>query len=199
MSLFIVVSIWNTFTPASRSTLPMRQFDECSSLLWRSMNERLCCIVLHVVVMPQAAVAGQAGGRALPAAVHGDEVDVDVDEQVALGGPLVDLDFFALVGGAEEGKVVGVFGVVVVEQAVRCERVVDPVADARGAAPLSVIRRCKASAAMMCTSSTPASAAMSSTCSITRWRMSGRFIGGSGNEMSSNAIVSFMPGRKQRG
>ncbi len=43
--LLIVVSIWKTFTPASRSTLPMRQFDECSSEWWRSMNERLCCIV----------------------------------------------------------------------------------------------------------------------------------------------------------
>ena len=48
---------------------------------------------------------------------------------------------------------------------------------------------------MRWTSSTPAAAARSSTASITRWRMSGRRIGGSGSEMSSNAIVSFMPGR----
>ena len=34
---------------------------------------------------------------------------------------------------------------------------------------------------------------------MTRWRMSGRFIGGSGSEMSSNAIVSFMPGRSSAG
>ena len=47
---------------------------------------------------------------------------------------------------------------------------------------------------MSCTSSTPASAARSSTASMTRWRMSGRFIGGSGSEMSSKAMVSFMPG-----
>ncbi len=52
---------------------------------------------------------------------------------------------------------------------------------------------------MRWTSSTPASAAMSSTASITRWRMSGRRIGGSGSEMSSKAIVSFMPGTQQRG
>ena len=52
---------------------------------------------------------------------------------------------------------------------------------------------------MRCTSSTPASAARSSTASITRWRMSGRRIGGSGSEMSSKAIVSFMPGKQQRG
>ena len=95
-----------------------------------AVHERLA--VLHgldVVVVAQAAVARQAGGRALPAAVHRDDVDVHVDEQVALGGPLVDLDLLALVGGAQEGEVVGVLGVVVVEQAVGGEGVVDPVAD----------------------------------------------------------------------
>ena len=51
---------------------------------------------------------------------------------------------------------------------------------------------------MRWTSSTPAAAAMSSTASMTRWRMSGRRIGGSGSEMSSKAIVSFMPGVQQR-
>ena len=39
-SLFRVVSIWKILTPESLMTLPMRQFDECSSDLWRSMNER---------------------------------------------------------------------------------------------------------------------------------------------------------------
>ena len=34
---------------------------------------------------------------------------------------------------------------------------------------------------------------------MTRWRMSGRFIGGSGSEMSSKAMVSFMPGRSSAG
>ena len=52
---------------------------------------------------------------------------------------------------------------------------------------------------MMWTSSTPASAARSSTASITRWRMSGRRMGGSGREMSSNAIVSFIPGNSSAG
>ena len=47
---------------------------------------------------------------------------------------------------------------------------------------------------MRCTSSTPASAARSSTASMTRWRTSGRRIFGSGRLTSSNAIVSFMPG-----
>ena len=49
---------------------------------------------------------------------------------------------------------------------------------------------------MSSTSSTPASAARSSTASMTRWRMSGPFIGGSGSEMSSKAMVSRMPGRR---
>ncbi len=52
---------------------------------------------------------------------------------------------------------------------------------------------------MRWTSSTPAAAARSSTASMTRWRMSGRFIGGSGSEMSSKAMVSFMPGRSSAG
>ena len=46
----------------------------------------------HVVVVAQAAVAGEAGGGALVTAVHGNEVDVDVDEEVALRRPLADLD-----------------------------------------------------------------------------------------------------------
>ena len=45
MLLLSVVSIWKTLTPESFSTLPMRQFDECSSLAWRSMNDLLCCMV----------------------------------------------------------------------------------------------------------------------------------------------------------
>ena len=48
-------------------------------------------------------------------------------------------------------------------------------------------------------SSTPAAAAMSSTASMTRWRLSGRRIGGSGSDTSSKAIVSFMPGVQQLG
>ena len=52
---------------------------------------------------------------------------------------------------------------------------------------------------MMWMSSTPASAARSSTASMIRWRMSGRRIGGSGSEMSSKAMVSFMPGNSRAG
>ena len=43
-------------------------------------------------------------------------------------------------------------------------------------------------------SSTPWRAASSITSSSTSWRMSGVCIGGSGIEMSSIAIVSFIPG-----
>ncbi len=58
-----------------------------------------------------------------------DQVDVDVDEQVRGGGPLVDLDVLALVGLAEVDQVVGVLGVVLGQQPVRSEGVVDPVAE----------------------------------------------------------------------
>ena len=129
VSLLSVVSIWKTFTPASREDLahaPVAAVQlgavavhEAAAVLHR----------LHVVVVAQAAVAGQAGGGGLVAAVHRHQVDVHVDEQVALGGPLVDLDLLALGRGAQEGEVVGVLGVVVVEQAVGGEGVVDPVAD----------------------------------------------------------------------
>ena len=49
------------------------------------------------------------------AAVHRDEVHVHVDQQVALGRPLVDLDVFAGVGQPDVQQVVGVLGVVVGE------------------------------------------------------------------------------------
>ena len=82
-----------------------------------------------VVVVAKRSVAGQAHGGRLPATVHGDEVDVDVDQQVGFGGALVDLDFLTLVGGAEEREVVGVFGIVLEQQATRLERVVHAVAE----------------------------------------------------------------------
>ena len=44
-SVFSVVSIWNTLTPESTSTLPMRQLLLCSSLRCWSMKLRLCVIV----------------------------------------------------------------------------------------------------------------------------------------------------------
>ena len=61
-------------------------------------------------------------------AVHGHQVDVDVDEQVALGGPPVDLDVLAVVGEAQVEEVVGVLGVVLGEEPVGGEGVVDAVA-----------------------------------------------------------------------
>ena len=53
--------------------------------------------------------------------------------------------------------------------------------------------------AISSTSSTPAAAAMVRTASMIRCRMSGLRIGGSGIEMSSNAMVSRMPGLQQLG
>ena len=83
---------------------------------------------LGVVVMAQRPVAGQPGGHALVPAVHGHQVDVDVDQEVRGGGPLVDLDVLARFGLPEMDEVVGVLGVVLGEQAVGGEGVVDPVA-----------------------------------------------------------------------
>ena len=82
----------------------------------------------HVVMMTQRAVAGETGGGGFPAPVHGDEIDVDVDDEVALRGPLVDLDLLTLLGGADEQEVVGILGIVVEQQALRCECVVDTIA-----------------------------------------------------------------------
>ena len=84
---------------------------------------------LHVVVVPQRPVRGQAGGGGLPAAVHRHEVDVHVDDQVAGGRPLVDLHLLALARLADERHAVGILGVVVVEEAVGREGVVHAVAD----------------------------------------------------------------------
>ena len=80
-------------------------------------------------MVAQAGVARQAGGGALVAAVHGHEVDVDVDDEVALGSPLAELHVLAVGGLAEHHHAVGVLGVVVVEAARRGEGVVDAVAD----------------------------------------------------------------------
>ena len=82
-----------------------------------------------VVMVPEAPVAGQSGGHALVAAVHGHQVDVDVDEQVALGGSLVDLHVLALVGETEVDEGIGVLGVVLGEQPVGGKGVVDAVAE----------------------------------------------------------------------
>ena len=134
VSLLRVVSIWKTFTPLSAMRRPMRQLEECSSERCWSMNDRLFCMVGDVVVVPEAPVAGQPGGHALVPAVHGHQVDVDVDQQVAVGGPLVDLHVLALVGESQVDEVVGVLGVVLGEQPVGGEGVVDPVARGRAAA-----------------------------------------------------------------
>ena len=83
----------------------------------------------HVVVVAQPLVAGQPGDGALPATVHGHEVDVHVDDQVALGGAAADLHLLAVVGDADDDHAVGILCVVVVEPARRGEGVVHPVAD----------------------------------------------------------------------
>ncbi len=128
MSLLSVVSIWKTLHARlgdEAAHAPVRRVQLGGGLV----HERLgVAHRLRVVVVAQAPVAGQPGGHALVAAVHGDQVDVDVDQQVRGGGPLVDLDVLALLGLADEEEVVGVLGVVLGQQAVGGEGVVDPVA-----------------------------------------------------------------------
>ena len=131
-----VVSIWKIFTPEAAISLPMRQFELRSSELCSSMNERLLQQRAHVVVVLQAAVGGEAGRDRLVAAVHGDEVDVHVDQQVALGRPPVDLDVLAVVGQPEVDEVRGVLGVVLEQEAVGREGLEDAVAE--GVAQLGV-------------------------------------------------------------
>ena len=113
----------------------------------------------------QALVVAQADRHRLVAAVHRHEVDVDVDDQVALGGAAVDLD------RARRASVLpsvtmpsGSSGVVVVV-AVGVVRVEDLRRRPSASSPQSFIRRCSELAMMMCTSSTPWSASISSTIS----------------------------------
>ncbi len=104
VSLLRVVSIWNTLTPALG--------DEAShppvgGVQLRAVLVHEGAALLHgqrVVVVAEAPVAGQPGGHALVAAVHGHQVDVDVDEQVALGGPPVDLHVLVLRRSARGGR-----------------------------------------------------------------------------------------------
>ena len=61
---------------------------------------------LHVVMVAQALVAGEAGGDALVAAVHGDQVDVHINDQVALRRPTGDLHVLAVRGLSQVGEAV---------------------------------------------------------------------------------------------
>ena len=80
------------------------------------------------MVVAQPRVAGETCGRALPAAVHGYEVDVHIDDEVALGCSSAYLHCFAVIGGADYDHAVRVFGIVIVETARRGERVIYSVA-----------------------------------------------------------------------
>ena len=177
VSLLSVVSIWKTFTPevgdepahapVGRVQLGAVLVHEGAALLHG----------LRVVVVAEAPVAGEPGGHALVAAVHGDQVDVHVDQQVALGGPLVDLDVLALVGEAEVDEAVGVLGVVLGEQAVAARRRRRRGRRARGAArPRSSggAGRARRSARRRRPRPRPPCRAPAS---MTSWRMSGRSIG----------------------
>ena len=70
---------------------------------------------LRGVVMADGGVGSQARVHGLVATVHGDEVHVHVDEQVALGDAAADADLFAQLRLAYDDVPVGVLGVVIVE------------------------------------------------------------------------------------
>ena len=70
---------------------------------------------VRLVVEAEALVPAEPHGHRLVPAVHGDEVQVHVDEQIALDGLAIQLDDLAVVGRADLLHPLGVFGVVVVE------------------------------------------------------------------------------------
>ena len=70
---------------------------------------------VDVVVIADGAVGRQSGVDRLVAAVHRNQVDVDVDEQVTVGGTLVDPDFLILAGLAEQDITLGIFSIMVIE------------------------------------------------------------------------------------
>ena len=199
VSLLRVVSIWKTLMPLAAikpTHAPVGRVQLGALLVHEGPG------VAHggdVVVVAQAAVARQTGRHALVAPVHRHQVDVDIDEQVGFGGPPIDLDFLALIGLAQM-KVMPSGSSASCWSSRPCGAKASytrsPTAWRSSA---SVIRRCSARAQMSTTSSTPAEAAMSSTASMTRWRLSGRCMGGRGSEMSSKAMVSRMPGKSSSG
>ena len=100
VSLLSVVSIWKIFSAARGQQSPIRVARVVDRAVARPrVHVRLR--VQHrvdVVVVLHAAVAREADRHGLVAAVHRDEVDVHVDDQVGLRRALVDLDLLALVG-----------------------------------------------------------------------------------------------------
>ena len=82
----------------------------------RRVHERAAVLQrVDVVVRLDAVVRAEADRDRLVAAVHRDDVDVHVDQQVGLGGALGELDGLAVAGLAEVDDLGRVLGVVVVE------------------------------------------------------------------------------------
>ncbi len=106
----------------------MRSTLVASALAPGSMYDQQSRITLRVVVRAQALVAAEADGHGLVAAVHRDEVQVHVDEEIGSDGAAIELDHLAVIGRADELHPSRVLGVVVVE-AVGPVRVEDAVAD----------------------------------------------------------------------
>ena len=68
------------------------------------------------MVVLETAVRGEAGRDGLVPAVHRHEVDVHIDEQVALGRVAVDLDILPVGSKAEVDEIRGILGVMLQEE-----------------------------------------------------------------------------------
>ena len=146
------------------------------------------------VVRLQGSVVAQSHADGFVAAVHRHEVDVDVDEQVGFRCAAVDADFLAELSFAELDNAAGLFAVVAIEPVgEKSDRI-------RHCRPPSGSRTAPCAggndvAMTISTSVTPAVLSFSSKTLSTDSRMSGLNILGSGSEMSSMAMVTFIPAR----
>ena len=61
--------------------------------------------------------------------VHGHQIDIHVDDEIALSGSSAEVDVFPVGGFTEDHHAVGIFCVEVVEKTLGGERVVHPVAN----------------------------------------------------------------------
>jgi hypothetical protein len=114
MRLLIVVSIVKTLS-ALFVTRPMRFTRVASSLAVRVHVAVALAHRVRVVVVAEALVAAEADRDRLVPAVHRDEVQVHVDDEIALDRLAIELDDLALLGRADLLHPLRVFGVVVVE------------------------------------------------------------------------------------
>ena len=79
------------------------------------------------MVVSKTFVTCQSRCNGLVTAIHRDQIDVDVNQEIAFSGSLVDLDVFAMVGFPEIQEIRRVFGVVLHQETLRSKSIVNPV------------------------------------------------------------------------